>query len=69
MKIIIDEINQRDVKTIFKEPQFESKLIETLTSDYQLELYILDPLWNSIEKNGYFDTIQSNLDNLKNIYE
>ncbi|MGB2111274.1 MAG: hypothetical protein ACPHY8_05595 [Patescibacteria group bacterium] len=44
MKIIIDEINQRDVKTIFKEPQFESKLIETLTSDYQLELYILDPL-------------------------
>ncbi len=69
MKIIIDEIIQRNVKTIFKEPQFESKLIETLTSDYQLNLYILDPLWNSIEKIWYFDNIESNLNNLKHIYE
>lgn len=69
MKTIIDEINERSIKVIYKEPQFESKLIDTLQSQHNLETYILDPLWNSIDKNGYLNNIESNLNNLKNLYE
>lgn len=69
MKTIIDEINKRSVKIVYKEPQFESKLIDTLQSQHNLEIYILDPLWNTIDKNGYLHNIESNLNNLKNLYE
>ncbi len=69
MKTIIDEINKRLVKIVYKEPQFESKLIDTLQSQHNLEIYILDPLWNTIDKNGYLHNIESNLNNLKNLYE
>jgi ABC-type Zn uptake system ZnuABC Zn-binding protein ZnuA len=44
MKNNIDLINERSINIIFKEPQFESKLVSTLTQEYKLEIYILDPL-------------------------
>ena len=35
---MLDNINEKSVKIIFKEPQFESKLINTLTQENNLKL-------------------------------
>lgn len=70
MKTILDTITLNNITTLYKEPQFETKLIETLADQQSnLEVKILDPLWNSVDKNGYLDNIQKNLDNLLAIYE
>lgn len=70
MKTILDTIALNNITTLYKEPQFEWKLIDTLANhQYNLEVKVLDPLWNSVDKNWYLDNIQQNLDNLLTIYE
>lgn len=70
MKHILDTITINNITVIYKEPQFSSKLIDTLVShQYNLEVKVLDPLGTSINKNNYFETVQQNLNNLKFIYE
>lgn len=70
MKNILDTIALNNVTILYKEPQFDSKLINTLANhQYNLKVKVLDPLGNSVEKNGYLDNIQQNLDNLLAIYE
>lgn len=70
MKNILDTINSNNIKVLFKEPQFESKIIAMLQSDeYNLKIDILDPLWQWVDKNSYFDNIEQNLNNLIKIYE
>jgi hypothetical protein len=36
---------------------------------YNLEVHILDPLWQWVDKNSYFDNMEQNLNNLIKIYE
>lgn len=70
MKAIIDTITQNNITVLYKEPQFESKIIEMLEQNNpELELNILDPLWQAVEKNSYFTNIETNLNNLIKIYE
>jgi zinc transport system substrate-binding protein len=70
MKNILDTIALNNVKVLYREPQFDTKLVDTLANNqYNLEVKILDPLGNSVEKNGYLDNIQQNLNNLLAIYE
>ena len=70
MKNILDTINSNNIKVLFKEPQFESKLIAMLQGEeYNLTIDILDPLWQWVDKNSYFDNIEQNLNNLIKIYE
>lgn len=69
MKHIIDEIKEHNVKVLYKEPQLDTKLINTLVEKHNLELSELDPLGKTIEKNWYFDTIEQNLNNLLLSYE
>lgn len=69
MKHIVDEINEHKVKVLYKEPQLDTKLIDTLVEKHSLQLSELDPLGKSIEKNGYFNTMESNLNNLLISYE
>ena len=45
MKVIIDTIKQNNITVLYKEPQFESKIIEMLEQNNpELEISILDPL-------------------------
>jgi hypothetical protein len=37
--------------------------------EYNLTIDILDPLWQWVDKNSYFDNIEQNLNNLIKIYE
>ena len=70
MKVIIDTIKQNNITVLYKEPQFESKIIEMLEQNNpELEISILDPLWQWVEKNSYFTNIEENLNNLMKIYE
>mgnify|MGYP002280486550 CR=1 FL=1 len=69
MKNIIDYIKKNNIKIIYKEPQIDSKIINTLSKKYNLKILELDPLWKSNTANGYFENIQSNLNNLSEIYE
>jgi zinc transport system substrate-binding protein len=69
MKEIIDSITKNNIKILFREPQLDTKLIQTLSSEYSLKVLELDPLGKSIDKNDYFNTIEMNLNNLSNTYE
>ncbi len=70
MKNILDTIVINNITTIYKEPQFESKLIEMLQEQqYNLEVDILDPLWQWVDKYSYLYNIEQNLNNLMKIYE
>jgi ABC-type Zn uptake system ZnuABC Zn-binding protein ZnuA len=44
MKEIIDSINKNNIKILYKEPQFETKLVKNLSSEYNLKVLTLDPL-------------------------
>ena len=70
MKEIIDTIEENNIKVLFIEPQFDSKLVDSLVKQNDsLEAKVLDPLGNWIDKNSYLDTMKQNLDNLLEIYE
>jgi len=70
MKENLDIIALNNIKYLYKEPQFDSKLIDMLQEQqYNLEVDILDPLGQWVDKNSYFDNIEENLNNLKKIYE
>ncbi|MCP4522781.1 MAG: hypothetical protein GY828_01025, partial [Candidatus Gracilibacteria bacterium] len=69
MKVILDEITNHGVKNFYKEPQFQSAGLDSLTSEYHLEVDIINPLGTDDSKNGYIKNYQSNLQALKKIYE
>lgn len=69
MREIVDSITQNNIKILFKEPQLDTKLIQTLSQKYGLEILKLDPLGKTTDANWYFETIESNLNNLLKIYE
>lgn len=63
MANIVNMIKEKNIKFIFTEPQFNSKTINTLTEDYDLEILTLDPLGQTT-KDGYFEMMRFNLKNL-----
>ena len=69
MKELIDEIKHLQIKVAFKEPQLDSSNLKKVASDYNLGIYILDPIWSDDSENWYIDNYKNNLDSLEKIYE
>jgi ABC-type Zn uptake system ZnuABC Zn-binding protein ZnuA len=44
MRILTDEIQQKNVKIIFKEPQFDDSNLKKFANEYNLNILDLDPL-------------------------
>ena len=42
IKVIIDTIIKNNIQLLFKEPQFETKLVDSLSSKYNLDVLVLD---------------------------
>lgn len=69
LKEIIDTIKEKNIKVIYKEPQMDAKLVQTLWEDYNLKVSTLNPLGVSDSKNDYLENLESNLNNLLLRYE
>lgn len=54
---IIDTIRQYNVRTVFGEPQFSPKIIETLASDYNLFIVQIDPLETGELRADYYEEV------------
>ena len=65
---IQDLINDKGIKCIFSEPQYNPKIIETLASDMNISTGIMDPLGAYMEKsNGmYAELIKEISNSIKN---
>ena len=69
IKELIDEIQEKEIKIAFKEPQLDSNNLKRISSEYSLEVYILDRLWADESSNWYIDNYKNNLKSLEKIYE
>lgn len=69
MKELTDEINELNIKTAYKEPQLNDSNLQKLADEYDISIFILDPLWTDTSKDWYISNLENNLENLKNIYE
>lgn len=69
VKELIDEIKLHGVNVAFKEPQLNDSNLKKLASDYNISVYVLDPVWVDISKDWYINYYKSNLLSLENIYE
>ena len=58
---VISIIQESEIKVAFSEPQFSPKLLQTLSEDYGLTILELDPLGQTISKEGYFQLMESNI--------
>ena len=69
MKELTDEVVLHGVTDFFVEPQFEDKALKIFAKDNNGQIYTLNPLWVSVEAEGFMETLNSNLQALLNIYE
>lgn len=69
MKELIDEINIHWVNKVFREPQFKDSNLEKIAWEYNLSIFILDPLWKDSSKDWYINNYKNNLESLEKIYE
>lgn len=69
MKELIDEINIHWVNKVFIEPQFKDTNLEKIAWEYNLSIFILDPLWKDDSKDWYINNYKNNLESLEKIYE
>jgi ABC-type Zn uptake system ZnuABC Zn-binding protein ZnuA len=44
MKNLTDEIQEKNIKIIFKEPQFDDSNLKKFATEYNLNIFDLDPL-------------------------
>ncbi len=69
MKKLQDKIKLLNIKTVFKEPQFNDSNLQKFAEEFDLKILILDPIWQDISKDWYINNLKINLNNLKSIYE
>jgi ABC-type Zn uptake system ZnuABC Zn-binding protein ZnuA len=69
MRILTDEIQEKNVEMIFKEPQFDDWNLKKFASEYNLNILDLDPLWKDTSKSWYIENLKKNLENLEKIYD
>ena len=66
---IISIINEKNIKALFTEPQYSSKIVDTIAKETGASIYTLDPIvtGDSNEKayNDYIIKMQENLNTLK----
>lgn len=56
-----ETIKDLEIKSIFKEPQFSSKVLQTLADELDLEVYELDPIGDTVSADGYLEIMHENL--------
>ncbi len=69
---IIEIIRDKGVKAVFTEPQYPSKIAETIARETGVEIYELDPVATGPEKPGpdyYVRVMESNIEVLKKALE
>ena len=66
IKSLREKIAQAGVRCVFREPQFESALLEILIEDSDARAYVLDPLGTAVEAGpgAYFEMMNANTDAL-----
>jgi len=69
MAELIEEIELHGVKYVFREPQFSDGNLQSFALEYNLSVWILDPLGTDANAPGYFQNLRNNLENLSVIYE
>jgi len=69
MKELIDEIWELGIKVAFKEPQLDASNLKNLASEYNLEIFVLNPLGEDYSAKWYIENYKNNLKSLLNIYE
>ena len=67
---IQDLINDKGIKCIFSEPQYNPKIIETLGNDMNISTGVMDPLGASIEAGPsmYSELINEIANSIKNCH-
>ena len=61
-----DLIRNSGLKTIFTEPQFSPRIVDTLASDLNLKILVLDPIETGSDTDSYLSIMERNLTSLKN---
>lgn len=66
---IIDEMNEKNIKYIFVEAQFSTKIADTIAAQTGAKVYVLDSIvTGSDSKDAYIDAMKSNIEILKSIF-
>lgn len=69
IKALQDKVKEKNIKYIFREPQFNSANLEKFAKDNNLEILVLDPLWTDSSSGWYINNLSNNLKSLEKIYE
>lgn len=69
VKELIDTIKEKQIKIAFKEPQLDASNLKKIAWENNIEIYVLDPIWEDIYKNGYINNYKNNLKSLEKTYE
>jgi ABC-type Zn uptake system ZnuABC Zn-binding protein ZnuA len=69
MKNLIDQVKEEWIKVAFKEPQLNSNNLKKFSSDYKINVFILDPLGTDTSKEWYIKNYKNNLKSLEKTYE
>ena len=66
IRILREKIAEAGVRCVFREPQFESALVQILIEDSDARAYVLDPLGTAVEPgaDAYFEMMNANTDAL-----
>lgn len=57
-------IEKHNIKILFKEPQLSDRIVASLTEQYDIKLYTLDPIGGIDGRNSYIDLIKYNVDTI-----
>jgi zinc transport system substrate-binding protein len=59
------EIEEHDLKVLFKEPQLSDEIVTALAADYNAKVYTLDDLGGVEGRNSYFELLNYNVQTIK----
>lgn len=62
LKLLANLIQENNIKVIFTEPQLSSDTIEPFVKDFDLQIFVLDPLGGVEDRNSYIDLMKYNVD-------
>ncbi len=63
---IIDLVKEKDITTIFIEPQYSRSAADTISRETKAKVYMLDPIVSGgMNKDAYINIMNQNLENLK----
>ena len=65
LSLTTELIKNNNIKTIFTEPQFSPRIVDTLASDLNLKIMVLDPIETGSDTDSYLSIMEQNLLSLK----